>query len=119
MGVTYDKLLDRVLLHKHKASDITDFESAVADLQIGEVEIDVGATPVSQASISVIDAGITTSTRILGGVAYKKPTGKDLDELDMDSFDVKFESLTGTFNVKIKGLEGSISDKFIIWYTNN
>jgi hypothetical protein len=81
-----------------------------------EVEIDVGATPVSSAVVSVVDAAITTDSTIIGGVAYKQPTGKDLDELSMDSFDLKFEPLNGTINVHIKGLEGSIHDRFIIWY---
>tara|TARA_R110000822_G_scaffold127454_1_gene262968 strand:- start:18147 stop:18446 length:300 start_codon:yes stop_codon:yes gene_type:complete len=84
-----------------------------------EVEIDVGTTPVIEASVSVTNALVTTETRMLGGVAYKKPTGKDLDEISMDSFDLKFEPLLGSFNVLIKGLEGYISDKFIIWYTYN
>jgi len=82
-----------------------------------EVEIDVGATPVSEASISVTDASITTSSKILGSVAYLAPTGKDLDEIEMDTFDLKFEPLVGSFNLKIKGLEGYIADKFKINYS--
>jgi hypothetical protein len=86
---------------------------------IKETEIDLGATPVLQASISVTDTDVETTSRITGSVAYKKPTDKDLDELDMDTFDLKFEPLAGTFNVHITGMEGLIADKFIIWYTIN
>ena len=82
---------------------------------VTEVEIDVGATPVSEASIAVTDAAITASSKIIGGIAYKAPTGKDLDELD-EPLEVKFEPGSGTFNVHIKGLEGYIADKFIVWY---
>lgn len=83
---------------------------------ITETEIDVGTTPVAEASISVTDAAVTASSKIIGGIAYKAPTGKDMDELEMDDLELKFEPGTGTFNVKIKGREGYISDKFIIWY---
>jgi hypothetical protein len=99
-----------------KAKQIVGLEAFSAT---SEVEIDVGSTPVLQASVSVTNAAVTTSSKMTGGVAYKKPTGKDLDELEMDSFDLKFEPLAGAFNVHIKGLEGTIADSFIIWYTNN
>jgi hypothetical protein len=87
------------------------------DRNITEVEIDVGSLPVLQSSIAVVDAGVTTSSHIVGGVAYKQPTGKDLDELDMDSFDLKFEATAGGFNIHIKGLDWTIAGTFIIWYT--
>lgn len=97
-------------------SDMTQ-AAPTASVAITETEIDVGTTPVVEASISVTDAGISTSSKIIGGVAYKAPTGKDLDELEMDALEIKFEPLTGTMNVHIKGLEGYIADKFILWYT--
>lgn len=87
-----------------------------ASVAITQAEIDVGTTPVAEASVAVTDAGVTTSSKIIGGVAYKAPTGKDLDELEMDALDITFEPATGSLNVKIKGLEGYIADKFIIWY---
>lgn len=83
---------------------------------MAETEIDVGSTPVIEASVAVANASISTSSKIIGGVAYKAPTGKDLDELEMDVLEVKFEPALGSMNVHIKGLEGYIADKFIIWY---
>ena len=97
-------------------SDMTQ-AAPTASVAITEAEIDVGATPVSEATISVTDAGISTSSKIIGGLAYIAPTGKDLDELEMDALDIKFEPATGSMNVIIKGLEGYIADKFKIWYT--
>lgn len=91
------------------------FAAPTASVAITEAEIDVGATPVAEASISVTDAGVSTSSKIIGGIAYKAPTGKELDELE-EPLEVKFEPLTGTFNVHIKGLEGYISDTFVVWY---
>lgn len=83
---------------------------------VSETEIDVGTTPVEDASVNVVNTEVSVSSKMVGGVAYKAPTGKDLDELD-EAFEVKFEPKAGSFNVLIKGLEGSIADKFIIWYS--
>ena len=94
---------------------IEKLNSAYATVPL-ETEIDIGTMPIIEASISVIDTGVSTLSKIIGGMAYKAPTGKDLDELEMDAIEVKFEPLAGSFNVKIKGLEGYIADKFKIWY---
>ncbi len=90
--------------------------SPTASVSITEAEIDVGTTPVAEASIAVTDAGVTATSKIIGGVAYVAPTGKDLDELEMDALEIKFQPASGSLNVKIKGLEGYIADKFKIWY---
>ena len=84
---------------------------------ISEIQIDVGDLPVYEASVYVANPSVTINSNITGSVAYKKPTNKDIDELDMDSFTLKFEALAGGFNVKIKGNEGSIHGEFIISYT--
>lgn len=83
---------------------------------IYEEEIDLGTTPVAEASVNIVNASIDASSKIIGGVAYLAPTGKDLDELEMDAIELKFEPGVGSFNVKVKGLEGYLSDKFKIWY---
>jgi hypothetical protein len=76
---------------------------------ITEVEIDVGSLPVLESSIAVVDTGVTVDSHIIGGVAYKQPTGKDLDAMDMDSLSIKFEATAGGLNVHIKGLDGTIA----------
>ena len=93
------------------------YSAPVASVSITEAEIDLGTTPVAEASVAVVDLGVTTSSKIIGGVAYKAPTDKDLDELEMDAIEVKFEPGTASLNVHIKGLEGYLSDKFKVWYT--
>lgn len=97
-------------------SDMTQ-AAPTASVAITEAEIDVGTTPVSEATITVTDTGITTNSRIIGGLAYIAPTGKDLDELEMDALDILFQPATGSMNVIIRGLDGYIADKFKIWYT--
>lgn len=88
-----------------------------SSISITETEIDVGSTPVSEATINIEDPAMLATSKVIGGVAYEAPTGKDLDEIEMDAFDVKFEPVAGGMNIWIKGLEGYIADKFKIWYT--
>jgi hypothetical protein len=89
----------------------------VSSAAVSEAEIDVGATPVAEATVNVVNASITTASKIIGGIAYSAPTGKDLDEVDMDAISLLFKPLAGSFDIKVKGLEGSIADKFKVWYT--
>jgi hypothetical protein len=82
-----------------------------------EVEIDVGTTPVLEKTVNVVDAGVLATSKILGGVANIAPTGKDLDEVEADALELKFQPQAGSININIKGLEGAIADKFKLWYT--
>ena len=84
--------------------------------QVKQVEIDFGALPVSEASFVITDASVTPSSHIVGEVAYQAPTGKDLDEVEMDSLDLKFGPGTGQFLLYAIGLDGYIADKFKINY---
>jgi hypothetical protein len=93
------------------------WSTPLASVAITQTEIDVGDVPVLEASILVTDALISSASKIIGGIAFVAPTGKDLDELEMDALELKFEPLTGSFRAHIKGLEGLIADKFKIWYT--
>lgn len=84
---------------------------------INEAEIDVGATPVEQATGTIGVIGLLNTSKIIGGVAYVAPTGKDADELEMDALEIKFEPRPDNLIVHIKGLEGYIADRFKIWYS--
>lgn len=106
----------RTLTINGTAQDLSANRSWTVNPSITQAEIDVGATPVAEATVAVTDAGISTSSKIIGGLAYIAPTDKDLDELEMDALDILFEPGTGSMNVLIKGLEGYIADKFKIWY---
>lgn len=89
---------------------------AGGSVNIKQTEIDFGATPVAEASFIVVDAGVGPTSQIIGNVLYSAPTGKDLDELDMDAIDLKFGPGSGQFTIYAKGLEGPLHDKFIISY---
>lgn len=83
---------------------------------IKQTEIDFGATPVSEMLFTITDADVSATSQLLGWIAYEAPTGKDLDEMEMDVIDVKLGPGTGEFTAYVKGLEGYLADKFKLNY---
>lgn len=83
---------------------------------VKQTEVDFGTTPVYDTSFTVTDAEVTTSSNIIGWIAYVAPTGKDLDEVEMDLIDLKFGPGSGQFTVFAKPMEGYVADKFKINY---
>jgi hypothetical protein len=83
---------------------------------VKQVEIDFGALPVSEKSFTLSDVSVSPTSHIVGTVAYEAPTGKDLDELDMDSLDLKFGPGSGQFTLYVIGRDGYIADKFKVNY---
>ena len=83
---------------------------------IKQTEIDFGATPVAENSFLITDADVLVGSQLIGNVAYEAPTGKDLDELEMDGLDLKFAPGSGQFTLYARGLDGYIADKFKVNY---
>jgi hypothetical protein len=83
---------------------------------IKQTEIDFGPIPIDSTNMLISDAGITTSSFIIGSIAYVAPTGKSLDELEFDAFDLRFAPGTGQCTLHITSLQGLVADKFKINY---
>lgn len=81
-----------------------------------QAEIDCGPIPVSTVTVTVNDPAIKTSSKLIARVSTDTPTGKDDDELEMDTFDVQAKAQNGSVKLTLKGLEGYIADKFKIDY---
>ncbi len=81
-----------------------------------QTEIDFGETPVAEAEFTVSDESVTVHSRMSGQISYEAPTGKDQDELTMDSIDLRFAPGDKSFTIYAKGREGYIADKFIVNY---
>lgn len=79
-----------------------------------QVEIDFGSLPVEQADFVIADAGVTSATVVSGSVAYVAPTGKDLDELEMDDLQLRFGAGSGQFTINASGNLGYVSGNFKI-----
>jgi hypothetical protein len=83
---------------------------------IKQTEIDFGTTPVSEASFLITDVDVSAVSQLIGWLAYEAPTGKDLDELEMDTIDLKFAPGVGEFTLYAKPLDGYVADKFKVNY---
>src|SRR5258705_13081991 len=88
----------------------------VTRANIKQTEIDFGTTPIAEASFTIIDTDVLTNSMIIGTVAYEEPTGKDLDELEMDGLDLKFIPGSGQFLLYAIGQDVYIADIFKINY---
>jgi hypothetical protein len=87
-----------------------------AGADVKQTEVDFGSTGVDEASFTVADAAVTALSHLLATTAYVAPTGKDLDELDMDSLEIKIAPGIGQFTMYIKSLEGPVHGNFKINY---
>ena len=83
---------------------------------IAQTEIDFGATPVSEAAFTITDANVSAGSKLTGDVAYVAPTGRDLDEVEMEPFNLRFAPGAGQFTVFIQAMEGPVVDKYKINY---
>jgi len=96
--------------------DGTTFYDGKPFAKVRQTEIDFGAVPLSEKSFVITDAAVSASSHLIGNVAYEAPTGKDLDELEMDGLDLKFAPGAGQFTLYARGLDGDVADKFKINY---
>ncbi len=84
---------------------------------IKQIEIDFGTTPISENIFTVTDADISVGSQLIGQLAYEAPTGKDLDEIEMDDLLIKCQPGSGQFVMFIRSIDGSyLADKFKINY---
>jgi hypothetical protein len=81
-----------------------------------QVEVDFGPVPLAQKIFTIVDGRSSLSKIVAGSIAYVPPTGKDLDELEMDAIDLKFGAYNGFISIVITGLEGYLHDKFKVNY---
>lgn len=79
-------------------------------------EVDFGSTPIEEKSFTITDTNATTSHKVIAQIAYLAPTGKDLDEVEMDSFTLRGVSNAGSVTIFITCLTGLVIDKFKITY---
>ena len=89
---------------------------AVTRVPVRQVNINFGTTPVSEASFTVTDARVNTNSNITGQMAYVAPIGGDLDEVEMEPFNLRFAPGTGQFTVFIQAIEGPVRDNYYLNY---
>lgn len=89
-----------------------------ATITATRVEVDFGSTPVAEQIFTIADGSVTATSKIIPVLAYAAPTGKDLDELEMDSLHIVAGNCSvGQFDMYVKSNDGSyLEGKFKIDY---
>lgn len=83
-----------------------------------QTEIDFGSTGLVANTYIITDSAVVSNSVITGSVAYEAPTGKDLDEVEMDYLNLRFGPGVGQFTLFISTTDGSlVADKFKINYS--
>ena len=91
--------------------------TAEAIVNIKQTEIDFGATPVAEGTFTITDASVLVTSQLLAQVAWEAPTGKDLDEIEMDDLSIRCKPAAGSFDMFIRAVDGSyLADKFKVNY---
>ncbi len=86
-------------------------------VNIKQTEIDFGVTPLAEKEVTVTDADVLVTSQLIAQAAYEAPTGKDLDELEMDDLQLRCQPGSGQFLMFIRTADGSyLADKFKINY---
>lgn len=78
-------------------------------LSVTEVEVDFGATPVFEKQITVIDAGVSASSKIIASQSGKAATGKQSDENEMDFLILNCTPGSGQFTLNCRAIPGPVS----------
>jgi hypothetical protein len=81
-----------------------------------QVELDLGTTPVHEATVNTVDATVNTASKIIWSMSGIAPTGKDEDEIGMDSYTIIPIPRAGSIDWYVRGQEGYIHDKFKLEY---
>lgn len=103
-------------LPRYSETNVQELIAAILSGMVSMTEIDFGATPVPEKSFTVTDARVATTSHVTGSVAFEAPTGKDLDEVEMDPISLSFAPGNGQLSVFARGLEGRVYGKFKINY---
>jgi hypothetical protein len=85
-------------------------------LTVTEVEVDFGVVPVFEKQITVTDAGVSGTSKIIAVQSGKAATGRDADENEMDSLLLNCTPATGQFVLNCRAIPGPVSGLYKINY---
>jgi len=96
------------------------FAAPTAAASVSQVELDFGSTSVSEMLFTVADANVLPTSKIMAQMANVAPTGKDLDEIQLEPLVVYAAPSTlgiGYADFFLRTIDGStVSDRFVIQY---
>lgn len=84
------------------------------------VEVDFGELPLAEKTFTIQNPKVVQGSVITAEVAYETPTGKNIDEIEMDSFQVKCGNGNGSFPMIVSTtdgsyLEGNFKINYFVW----
>jgi hypothetical protein len=88
---------------------------------MGRATVDF-STGAEQATVTVADAGVGAGSNIVANMAYvAPPDGREIDELEMDQFDLKPGNLSAgvSFDILVTCLTGWAHGQFSIDYVRD
>lgn len=88
--------------------------TAIVDMT--QVEIDFGTDPIYSKEFTITDAGVSGTSQIMATMALEAPTGKEVDEIEMDMLKLMCQAGSGQFILYAEALEGRVLGAFKINY---
>ncbi len=110
-----DPTKDKVDLRTYLQSLINEATNS----NVAQVEVDFGDDLYTNYKIFTIsDSTVAEGAKIIANIAYDAPTDKSLDEIEMDEIICTAgNSRTGSFDLIVKSLSGSLRNKFKVNYS--
>lgn len=110
-----DPTKDKVDLRTYLQSLINEATAS----NVAQVEVDFGDDLYTNYKIFTIsDSTVVEGAKIIANIAYDAPTDKSLDEIEMDEIICTAgNSRTGSFDLIVKSLSGSLKNKFKVNYS--
>ena len=81
-----------------------------------ETEIDF-TTALVESTFTITDAGVVAGSKIVISISGNTPTGRNADEIQMESFYYYAVPAAGTFSLFIRSLQGPVYGKYKVFYT--
>lgn len=93
------------------------FASPTASVGVKQTEVDFGAAiAVSEQTFTVVDAGVSATSRVLAWLSTDAPTGRDQDDVLIEEpMDIRCTAGAGQFDMQVRS-PGFLNDKYKINY---
>ena len=93
-------------------------DAPTATVNVKETEVDWGtAAYQTDKTFTVVDGDVGAGSQLLCQVAHKSPSdGRSVDEIVVESFDLKAKVAVGSFDLTMKSLHGPVTGRFLVNY---
>ena len=99
-------------------ADGTFASPAAGATDVEEAEVDFGnVVGLTDKTFTITDADVTTASRIVAQVMSVSPSdGRNVDEVEWETWDIYCRPGTGTFDLTMKNRFGSVMGRFVVGY---